>query len=80
MPLKKYTDNLIEEYEQQVDDPEKGWAGRDLFIRPDLETDVAYERRAVLEYFGKWLGEPRRNLCVVLGDLGTGKSTLAKPT
>jgi len=77
VPLGTYAEHLIAECEEWVNDPQ-GWAGRDLFIRPDLDLDVTYERRAALGHLAKWLGNPRANLLVVLGDLGTGKSTLAR--
>ncbi len=51
--------------------------GDDWFIRPDLMTDITYERLPALEHLSKWLGEERRNQLVILGDLGTGKTTLA---
>jgi len=78
LPLDQYSDNLIADYESQVADQEKGWGGRDLFIRPQLETDVEYKPHPALGYFANWLGDSRRNLMVVLGDLGTGKTTLAR--
>ena len=77
VPLDTYTDHLIDEIKGWIDDPQN-WAGRDPFIRPDLETDVTYDRRTALAHFAKWLGEPQANLLVVLGDLGTGKTTLAR--
>ena len=77
VPLHAYVENYIAEYEAWVND-KNNWGGRDLFIRPDLETDVTYQRRAVLAHLGKWLGDPSANLLVVLGDLGTGKTTLTR--
>jgi hypothetical protein len=77
VPLDTYVDNLIAKYETSANDP-NGWAGRDLFIRPDLETDVTYEKRPAVTHISKWLGDPRANLLAVLGDLGTGKTTLAR--
>lgn len=78
VPLENYVTEFIRDYETAVADPDKGWGGRDLFIRPDLETDITYEKRAALSHFAKWLGDDRSNLLVVLGDLGTGKTTLAR--
>jgi hypothetical protein len=75
VPLDKYVDRLIRDYETWT---VQNWQGEDRFIRPDILTDITYERRPALEHIGKWLGDPRANLLVVLGDLGTGKSTLAK--
>jgi hypothetical protein len=78
VPLDAYAEHLIAQITDEIADPERGWGGRDLFIRPDLETDITYERRAALSHFAKWLGDQRGNLLVVLGDLGTGKTTLAR--
>ena len=54
------------------------WEGKDLFIRPHLETDTIYEKQQALAYFSRWLGTEKDNVLIVLGDLGTGKSTLAQ--
>ena len=43
VPLDSYVDNLIVEYEAWVNEP-NNWSGRDLFIRPDIETDITYEK------------------------------------
>ncbi|MGH9802458.1 MAG: TIR domain-containing protein, partial [Blastocatellia bacterium] len=74
IPLDNYADGLIADYEKHA---EEKWEGEDWFIRPDLVTDITYERLPALEHIGKWLGEERRNQLVILGDLGTGKTTLA---
>src|SRR5262245_62073625 len=75
VPLDNYVDGLIAEYKKFADEK---WNGEDWFIRPDLVTDIVYKRTPALTHFSKWLGEERRNQLVVLGDLGTGKSTLAE--
>ncbi|MBF0453002.1 MAG: TIR domain-containing protein [Candidatus Magnetomorum sp.] len=54
------------------------WEGKDLFIRPNLETDTIFEKQQALAYFSRWLGTDKDNILIVLGDLGTGKSTLAQ--
>ena len=74
VPLDNYADGMIAEYEKEASEK---WHGEDWFIRPDLLTDITYEKRPALEHLGKWLGNARANQLVVLGDLGTGKSTLA---
>ncbi|MGH9851818.1 MAG: NACHT domain-containing protein, partial [Blastocatellia bacterium] len=74
VPLDNYVDGLIADYEKWVGER---WDGKDWFIRPDLVTDIVYERMPALAHLSKWLGEERRNQLVVLGDLGTGKTTLA---
>ncbi|MBN1342924.1 MAG: TIR domain-containing protein, partial [Phycisphaerae bacterium] len=77
VPLDTYVDHLIADVEDWIADP-KNWDGRDLFIRPDIVTDVTYERRAAMAHLAEWLGKPDANLLAVLGDLGTGKTTLAR--
>ena len=72
-----YVEHLIADHEAWVNEP-NNWNGRDLFIRPDIETDITYERRPAVAHMGKWLGDSPGNLLVVLGDLGTGKTTLAR--
>ncbi len=74
VPLDNYADGLIADYEKLASEK---WNGEDWFIRPDLVTDIVYERMPALAHLSKWLGEERRNQLVVLGDLGTGKTTLA---
>jgi len=74
VPLDFYVNGLIKNYEAMRDER---WGGDDWFIRPDLKTDITYENKPALEHIGKWLGDSRGNLMVVLGDLGAGKSTLA---
>src|SRR5262249_33953292 len=74
VPLTSYVEHLINDYEQQVNDR---WQGEDWFIRPNLVTDVIYQKEVAISHFAKWLGDARSNFLVVLGDLGTGKSTLA---
>jgi uncharacterized protein YjbI with pentapeptide repeats len=74
VPLSSYVEHLINDYEQQVNER---WQGKDWFIRPHVVTDVTYEKQTGVAHFAKWLGEARSNFLVVLGDLGTGKSTLA---
>jgi WD40 repeat protein len=78
VPLDSYVNGYLAERDAWLGDEERGWGGRDLFIRPDLEVDVTYEKRAALAHIGAWLGDTRSNLLVVLGDLGTGKTTLSQ--
>jgi hypothetical protein len=75
VPLDNYADNLISDFENWVDE---NWRGEDWYIRPDLLVDITYEKRPALQHVAKWLGNDRANFLAVLGDLGTGKSTLAK--
>ena len=74
VPLDNYVEGVIAEYESWKGER---WNGEDWFIRPDLVTDITFEKRTALEYIGRWFGDSRGNLMVVLGDLGAGKSTLA---
>lgn len=75
VPLGNYVKGLITDYETWV---AENWRGEDWYIRPYLLTDITYEKQPVLQYFAKWLGEGNSNLLLLLGDLGTGKSTLAR--
>src|SRR5262249_5067206 len=74
VPLDSYVEGLITDYETWVSN---NWGGEDWFIRPYVKTDVTDERYLALAYFAKWLGDSRANQLTILGDLGTGKSTLA---
>jgi transcriptional regulator with XRE-family HTH domain len=78
VPLEDYVGEFIREYESSVADPDKGWGGRDRFIRPDIETDITYKRYPAVSHFGAWLDDYRSNLLIILGDLGTGKTTLVR--
>ncbi len=78
VPLENYVQGFTEEYERDVNDPEKGWGGRDLFIRPWVVNDITQKQLKALDLFAEWLGDNRQNHLVVLGDLGTGKSTLTR--
>src|SRR5712691_5228425 len=75
VPLKQYAEGVITEFEAWVTE---NWHGEDWFIRPDLLIDVTYEKRPALAHIARWLGDSRANLLTILGDLGTGKSTLAR--
>jgi hypothetical protein len=73
--LDRYVETLIAEYETWV---AENWRREDWYIRPHLLTDITYEKQPALSHFAKWLGDSRSNFLVLLGDLGTGKSTLAR--
>ncbi len=75
VPLDRYVESLIAEYETEV---EQKWLGEDWFIRPNLRTEVSDDKLPALSHFAKWLGSDHSNFLVLLGDLGTGKSTLAR--
>lgn len=73
VPLDRYVTGLITDYETWV---QEHWHGEDWFIRPTLVTNITYESLPALTHLSRWLGNPQANLLVLLGDLGTGKSTL----
>lgn len=75
VPLEEYVEGLISEYEKET---QEKWHGRDWFIRPNLLTDITYEERPALTHIARWLGNPRANQLIILGDLGTGKTTLVR--
>jgi WD40 repeat protein len=74
VPLDRYVENLISDYENWISE---NWKGQDWFIRPNIETDPEYKFKPAITHIAGWLGNDRTNLLTVLGDLGTGKSTLA---
>ncbi|KPA18376.1 repeat-containing protein [Candidatus Magnetomorum sp. HK-1] len=75
IPLTDYERKRIDACKAWIDEK---WEGKDLFIRPNLETDTIFEKQLALAYFARWLGTDTDNVLIVLGDLGTGKSTLAQ--
>jgi len=75
IPLIDYERKRIDACKAWIDEK---WEGKDLFIRPNLETDTIFEKQQALAYFSRWLGTEKDNIIIVLGDLGTGKSTLAQ--
>jgi len=75
VPLREYVDNLIEQYKTDIVD--KIWAGNDWFIPPDICTDIEENVLPALDHVAHWLGKSGENLMTILGDLGTGKTTLA---
>jgi len=75
VPLDNYVDGLISEIEKwRVEH----WRGEDWFIEPNLLTDITHEKHPSLTYIDKWINEPRASLLTVLGDIGAGKTTLAR--
>ncbi|ETR67763.1 MAG: hypothetical protein OMM_11245, partial [Candidatus Magnetoglobus multicellularis str. Araruama] len=75
LPLSEYEKKRCDDCKAWIDEK---WEGKDLFIRPNLETDTIFENQQALAYFSRWLGTEKDNVLIVLGDLGTGKSTLAQ--
>ncbi|MBI3249664.1 MAG: TIR domain-containing protein [Deltaproteobacteria bacterium] len=75
LPLETYVEGRIVEYETWA---AQHWQGEDWFIRPNLKTDVTYDLHPMLSYFAKWSNDTRANLLTVLGDLGTGKTTVSR--
>jgi len=75
LPLSEYARKRCDVCQAWINEK---WEGKDLFIRPNLETDTIFENQQALAYFSYWLGTDQENVLIVLGDLGTGKSTLAQ--
>ena len=75
LPIKEYAQKMIQLSMQWI---EEKWHGKDLFIRPNLVTETIFEVDKAMTFFAKWLTDEQSNFLVVLGDLGTGKSTLAQ--
>ncbi|MFN0084201.1 MAG: pentapeptide repeat-containing protein [Blastocatellia bacterium] len=74
IPLDKYVDKLIAETEWWR---ATNWEGKDWFIRPHAVTDTRTDRRLAIEHVAGWLKRKGGGLLPLLGDVGTGKSTLA---
>ncbi len=73
----------LEEYARKLLDREQRWraehwASEDRFIRPLLADESEEAVQPALARIADWLGDKRSNLLVMLGDLGTGKTTLAQ--
>jgi len=75
VPLTSYVEKLKQAYEDWI---AEYWEAKDYFIRPDIKLDITYTTQKALTHFAKWLGDNKRNLLVILGDLGAGKTTLAR--
>ena len=74
LPLTAYVGKLLAEIEEHR---RQAWEGQDWFIRPDVTLNGSSTRIPALEVISDWLGEKRERLLALLGDLGTGKTTLA---
>jgi hypothetical protein len=75
VPLRDYVDQLIVQYQDDI--VKKIWKGQDWFIPPDICTDIEDKIYPALTHVADWMGRPDENLMTILGDLGTGKTTLA---
>lgn len=76
VPLEDYVRHQVAAYEADVG---SAWQGdHDRFIRPDVRFDASGPPVSALEALADWLGDPGRRMLLLLGDLGTGKSTLAR--
>ena len=78
LPLENYIRGQVSDYENWFNDKEKGWGGRDLFIRPDVRRESTNEEKKALDLFAEWIADSNQNHLTILGDLGTGKSTLTR--
>ncbi|HMV86823.1 MAG TPA: pentapeptide repeat-containing protein [Blastocatellia bacterium] len=74
VPLDQYAHTLIADVDNWR---AERWQGEDWFIRPDVKTDWVRNSHHAWHQISAWLGGKRGNLLAMLGDLGTGKSTLA---
>lgn len=75
VPLDRYAGKLIAEQEEWR---AKHWNGDDWFIRPDVVTEERPDRHPAMAVIQEWLAGKRGNLLALLGDLGTGKTTLSR--
>lgn len=75
VPMRDYAEKLIEEEEKRR---AQNWNGEDWFIRPDVITEKKKTRVPAVREIARWLGASETRHLAVLGDLGTGKTTLAR--
>jgi energy-coupling factor transporter ATP-binding protein EcfA2 len=75
VPLGEYAARLIRDYEAWQ---ARHWQGKDLFIRPDVFAADGGEREPALAHIAFWLGDAKESLLVMMGDAGSGKSTISK--
>jgi NACHT domain/TIR domain len=76
-PLKEYAAVLIRDFE----DWRAGeWRSQDWFIRPDvtLTDEEGAARESAIGQIAGWLGDPQSRHLAILGNLGTGKTTLMR--
>lgn len=76
VPLESYVAKLLAKLKQER---AQKWQNQDWFIRPDVreEDNENSPRLPALKVVTDWLKGKRSNLLSLLGDLGTGKTTLA---
>ncbi len=74
-PLEKYSERLKFNFEKFMVDQ---WSGKDCYVRPKIKLEGGSENVPALEHFSKWLGNSEGKLLTLLGDLGTGKTTLTR--
>jgi len=74
-PLDTYAKQLMQRYEKLVISK---WQGKDCYIRPNIEIDVIYKKRPALNHFAEWMDDNSAPFLVILGDLGTGKTSLSE--
>ena len=74
IPLENYVRGLVLDFE---DFKRKSWNGEDWFIEPFIQTDVTRKTFPALKYIERWRADDRLKHLTLLGDLGTGKTTLA---
>ena len=74
--LDSVVDAIVRQYQEHI---ERQWEGDDQrFIRPFVREEFSDEPKPAVDYFARWLGTSDSGLLVLLGDLGTGKTTLLR--
>src|SRR5262249_37872285 len=67
---------IVEEYERHV---AERWDGDpERFIRPTLKLEGRDEPVPAVGHLAQWMGKEGAALLLLLGDLGTGKTTLSR--
>ncbi len=74
-PMKDYAKKVIDDFHRWRAD---NWDNNDWFIRPDVTTDKNKSRKLAMKHIANWLGDKGTKHLAILGDLGTGKTTLVR--
>lgn len=75
IPLEGYVKTILEKLRKKR---AECWKGQDWFIRPQVKTRIGGQLRPALLHIAQWLQGRHAPLLPLLGDVGTGKSTLAE--
>lgn len=74
-PLDEYAQKLIAECARWRDEQ---WRGENWYIPPEVQLDGEAQPRPADAFVRQWLDRPQSRMLILLGDSGTGKSTLMR--